>query len=280
MVSRSFSYPIPVVGWGNDVEGKVADYSLHHVIHDDVLVLTIKGLQVSNAAISALLGAGVLGWAIRLHCKTTYFRRTWLTAGPEVTLKLPLSELAQSVEISVEVVAKQSLDQYCPSGLHPDFGDAKFKISAGDVVAIGPDTEIFVDLGFDPLKGEVSSIMVVQPAQVETGAFAVNFDAERIVISIPSLDWTNYKKVKNLNPAAVHASIVLPVLVEAVSLVRDEQRGSAYAGLLWYGRVRAWLDARSLDPGEPLVAAQKLLDLPMTRMLNEAVKAMAQEETT
>ena len=63
-------------------------------------------------------------------------------------------------------------------------------------------------------------------------------DHDKIVIKLPQEDWENYKLVKGRRPhvPVLHAGIVLPVLAEAIGLVRkndDETRGS-----YWFQRLQ------------------------------------------
>jgi hypothetical protein len=278
MVSRAFSYPIPVVGWGSDIEGEVRPFQFEPVIHGPVLLVKISGLEVTNPSVATLLDVEQLGWCVRAHCKTTYFRKSWIFHTPQTQIEIPLEQVAHTVDFSLEVVATKNIDRYAPRGVHEDFAGATFKLNAGDIVAIGPANQLFVDLAFDPLKGEVSSIMIVDQSPTrETGPFEVSFEGPKIMILIPKLDWEAYKQVKNTSPTLIHSGVVLPTLVEAISLVRDSSRGGHLTEHLWFQRIQAWLSSMGLDPDDPLETAQKLLQNPMTRLLHDAIKNMGDE---
>jgi hypothetical protein len=267
-MTRSFSYPTPVVGWGTDVDATVGEYSLSHALHNDELILEITELSVSDPVLQGLLMSGSARWLVRLHCATTYFQRSWTTAESSLRITLPVSSVSQKVEVSVRLVATSPLAGYRPTGIHADFGPAKFTVGVGDILAVAPDMKLFIDQAYDPLKGEVSSIIRIALGTQETGPADVDFALPRILVRIPKLDWENYKLLKNNAAQILHSAIVLPVLMQAIHFVRTKHEMSQ--DLAWFGRLELWLEKMGNQDSLPLLdAAQSLLANPLSRTFEE-----------
>jgi|SRR4051812_35072004 hypothetical protein len=277
-MARPYSFPIPVVGWSDDVDATVNACTITPRVHLGELLLDIAGLEVSDGVIKGLVMAGSAHWVVRLHCAKTYFQRSWTTSDSSLHIAVPLDQVAQKLQVTVRLVATTALKKYRPERPHEDFVGATFDVAIGDILALATEATLFVDPAYDPLKGEVSSILRIDVGEKDTGPAEVDFSDDRIVVRLPKLDWENFKLLRNNVPHVLHSAIVLPVLVEAVHLVREGD--DVHKGLMWFQRLEAWMAAQKLSSEVGLVqSAQALLGGdPISRTCNEGRRLVGEDE--
>lgn len=274
---RGFSYPHPVLGSGDDVAGEIAPLNLRVDSHADRLVLNAGPLSSTNVTIATLIDQGLATFAIRVHCASTYFRRTWTSSRADVQIVIPASRLAETVKVRLRVIGRSPLESYRPQGLHSDYGDSTFSLESGDVLAEGEEVSFTAAKDFDPLAGAVSSFMRIECGDNDTGPFETRFYQSRILIRLARLDWANYQLIRSTAPQILHCAIVLPVLTEAIQIVRDQR--DEFRDLAWFQKVELMLDAAGISTDEPLLgAAQRLLQNPFSRAGQDAVKLLKEDE--
>jgi hypothetical protein len=269
-MTTELSFPHPVLGHNDDLEGSLSPLQVLTESHVDSVVLTIPELAVSNPTLRELIRQRLAAFAVRVQCNSTYFRETWHTHESRLLVVIPSSRLANRVEVSVRIVALVELPHYQPEGLHPDYGEAAFSINRGDVLALGATMVFMADKEFDPLAGAVNSFMRVAKGHFDAGPFMVEFDGELISISVAGLDYDNYLQLRSHAPQVLHSALVLPVLMEAIAVVRLRED---LANLKWAQHLRTMMDANEiLAETSPLEAAQKILKSPFSRTCAEARK--------
>ncbi len=270
--SQPVAFPHPVVGLGDDVAGELRCNAPQFDFGVDSTTLSIDGLEMTNPTIAGLIRAGDAAFALRLSCGATYYRDSFQTHGPTLQHVLASESLHGDVELQIRVCALKKIEGYRPEGLHSDYGDRAFVLQAGDVLALGDEFSVRADKQFDPLAGDISSIMRVICGSFEKGPFQVKFPSTQILIELSKEDYKRYGPVSNTSPGVLHSALVLPVLCEAIAYVRNPSAQDE-EGAQWYRRLRAMLEARRIEEDEsPLAAAQKLLDAPFSRALDDVLK--------
>ncbi|QSQ11214.1 hypothetical protein [Myxococcus landrumensis] len=262
------SFPHPVLGHDDDLTGALSPLQLK--VESDVnrVVLSIPELTVSNPTLRELIRQRFAVFAVRVQCNSTYFRETWHTHESRILLEVPASRLANRVEVSVRIVSSVELPHYKPEGIHPDYGDAAFSINQGDVLALGETMAFMADKDFDPLAGAVNSFMRVEKGHFNTGPFTTDFDGDLVFIRVAGLDYDNYLQLRSHAPQVLHSALVLPVLMEAIALVRTRED---FANLKWAQHLRTMMDANEILAETPLLdAAQAILRSPFSRTCAEA----------
>lgn len=267
MAARTVSYPHPVIGLRDDVEGEFPPLDAEVECDGAVVRITVRNLQVSNPTVQAYISTGAAAFMVRIHSPRTYFRRAWTTGEPALTIEIPAERLGSEVKVSHRIVATTAIQGYRPAGLHADYGDVRFALAPGDVLAEGTEASFHLDSDFDPLTGSVGSIMQVKIGEHDRGA-RVDYNVEKILIRIGKDDFPAYQAVKAGAPAILHSSVVLPVLVEAIAMV--QKAGDGLSDLLWFQRLESMLSARGAMDGSLVDIAQQLLTNPLQRTLEEA----------
>ena len=265
---RSVSFPHPVLGNNDDVVGELG---FHVKFQLGKQIRCKASFQLEDEALKECIAKGDAAFVARIECPTTYFQETVRTDSNVLEHSIAETNLRGTVSIEPRVVACRDMDDYAPSDAHPDYGGELFRISRGQLLAIGDTNSIFVEKDFDPLRMPTNSLIKVQKHDdLLTGPFEVQYELdERITVFLSDQDWNAYQGIKRTVPQAILSMIAVPVLAEAVRLMSHSGEAQNYEELLWFQRLNQILTAREIPTDCPLVAAQSLLDAPLSRAVIE-----------
>jgi len=264
---NSKSYPHPVLGNEDDLGGffRIAPFN-YELKKDEITLNPIFNLK--NATIEELIRDGKASFVSEIECRSTFFRTSYSTRKMVDRFTLPSKLVRERVTVGFYVCADKDISGYKPSECHPDYEGAIFDIEAGDILAFGGYTSFIAEKNFDPLRPPVSSFMSIQEGSQHEGPMQIDYENEKITIILSKADYRGYTDVRGqkLAEGMLHASIVFPVLIDAVHQVQNGNND--YADTSWFGRLEAILDANSLRNKEPFEAAQKILEMPLSRGLH------------
>ena len=263
MALNAISYPHPVYGNGDDIADAVMEPIIEYTITDEALQIRASDLITGHSDIDKLVNDGKARWQIRVKCPRTYIRENFLVADKKWSTNLAGPDYEGTVEIETCVLAIEDIDNYTPANAHEDYEDESFQIKSGELLAIGPDFTFLVDKVYDPLKAPVASLLKVVEGEHDTGPFHLILDDDLIIIKLSKKDWQEYAGIRDRVPSLLHSSIVLPVLAAAISNIYTNQ------GTLWSDRLKELIEIKEIDIEHPLIAAQVLLDSPLTRTFDE-----------
>ena len=273
-MSNNIAYPFPVMGNGDDVGGefKVSpDVTIEHK------KITIKlSFEVDNETMDSLIKKDMARFVVDVRSRGTFLRKTFSTNETELEIELNAQEVRYLLEMSYYVVATKEIADYCPVKMNEIFGDASFVVKPGEVIAMGGSSLTSVELEFDPMVANASSFIVVNN-NPNVDVITVEYESDLIVINIPSSVYDDYSAVSGVAVDTVHASIILPALVDAIYKIRDPDND--FQQYLWYLRIREICEARKIDlqEDEALEIAQKLLRDPVKRSMY-SLRKMQEED--
>lgn len=257
------SYPHPVLGNNDDLGGSFR-VELPYELGRDKVVLN-PTFFLKNANIEDLIKQGKASFVAEVECKSTFFRRSYSTRSTIEKFSIPASSLRERVSVGFYICADQYIEGYHPSEPHSDYEGVPFDIDKGDVLAIGGYSSFIALKSFDPLRPPVSSFMSIMEGFHHEGPIQVDYETEKITIILSKVDWKSYLEIFGQKAilGILHSSIVFPVLVDSIHKMRT--MGGEYENTNWYGRLEAILDANGLQEIDPIEAAQKILNNPVTR---------------
>lgn len=233
------------------------------------------GYECSNKTILKLISEGKAAYITHVECTNTVFRGRFATSEHEQSIPIPADALNGTVEVNFFVCAIQPIANYTVIGAHPDYGKAQFSITRGDILALTDGRTFNAERDTNSLR-RVSSIMQIEQSKDEGDRpMEISFGSPKIRIILSKPDFDDYKFLKSQEhlQSALAAAIVIPALVEALHLLRDEESG--YNSYRWYQNLRHRLDDLGISGDfEPLTVAQKLLELPLRRSLQQAKAAL------
>jgi hypothetical protein len=258
------AFPHPVVGNADDVVD-VAFQTPIDFTHDSANYYISAQVQCSSKTIAQLVKHGQAAYVLHVECSNTLYRNIFEFTTPEFEVRIPSELLNATVEVNLFVVAKQDLPKYKVDKAHPDYGDASFSVSAGEVLAIGEACTFEADIDFDALRSVGSILQIRELPGPEHAEMQFDFSGEKISIFLSPHDFGIYKILKTHQPLC--ASVVPPIVVAAVARALDVlKNGQAEEDLRWARCLRKRLDHLDLTlEGDSLELAQKVLELPIKR---------------
>ena len=261
------SYPHPVVGNRDDVPGAAFQAAIEMSADKQQVYLDVK-VNCSSQTINSLIESSTATYVLHIECSNTLFRRAFEFTVGEYRISIPADNLNDVVEVNVFVKAQKGLNDYRVDKAHDDYGDNRFKINRGDILAIAEGQIFHIESNFDSMN-PVGSIMQISEAP-ESGdlPMRVDFNGEKIVIFLSKRDFADYKLLKAHEGIAgpLTTTIVLPVLVEAIHSLSDIE--SDDDPRRWVRVLARRIDKLQLRKDtEPIVQAQEILELPVKRAL-------------
>ena len=265
------SYPHPVLGNRDDVPGAAFQAALE-MSTDKQSVYVSTEVACSCEVLNKLLADGRVTFVLHVECSNTLFRKAYEFREWQHRISIPADNLNDAVEVNVFVRATDCIQDYHIPEAHPDYADALFDIRRGDILAVGEGQVFHVESDFDSLSRIGSIMQITESLKDGDIPMEPTFDRDKIVIFLSKNDFFDYKVLKHHEGVRgpLTTTIVLPVLVEALHVLKEESEGM--------DDTRRWVRAlarRIEDVGlntemQPLLLAQRLLELPVKRALSSS----------
>ena len=176
----------------------------------------------------------------------------------EKVLEIATSELSQVLKLKGMIVSTGTFDDFCFEEHNKElFGNFKFKINKGDILAISNLFEIELD-SVDPLANK-PSVFSIRPDDKATEAIRVDYQDVKIDIFLRREIYDQYQELRD-EPAlrTVLASyFVLPALVEVLCFMKDgvSEDDEDIKLRAWYVSITNRLKALKIDLQEQVSMA-------------------------
>lgn len=270
------SYPYPVLGNGEDVAGKF-NPSLSCTLEHDRVSLRVK-YEIENATIEQLVHDRRATYCIELECPSTFFRQIYKTYDSEQLIEIDAGELRDKVTFNFSICATDDIAEYNPEGVHPALDGAPSYVEKGDVIADGKGGWFIADKAFDPLKAPVTSFMKIIKGSYQTGPMSINYGDESILLTLSKDDYDTYLMVKGGAKNTLHSALVFPALLDVLWTMKDEKAAEQWKEQPWFSKIQQIAVRQNISLDEPIEATQKILDLPLSRTLDEIKTNSLQED--
>lgn len=271
------SFPHPVLGLQDDVNGKFEAGLTWSC--DRALYYLYPVFNLQNETIEKLIENDIAAFVVHLECGNTFFRKSFLFKNRMPEIKINAEELRDRVEVSFYISSIKSLSEYYNKDAHSDYGNQKFSLEKGDVLAYGGDTSFQAVKNYESLKA-VSSIMVIKKASYDRGLTKVNYNNEKIELWLSKENFQVYNdnKTDEHFSTLFHTTLVLPVLYKALTYIAigDED----LINFKWFDVLKTRIDDENLsvdDDEKHFEIIQSLFGSPIDRFffsinsLNEAL---------
>ena len=237
--------------------------------------------RTSSADLRELINQNKAQYALHIECAATRYRKIIPSFSDEFTSEIPADLLDGRVELCSFIVATQDITEYKNQNFHPDYGDTKFTVKKGDVLAVGQDNFFDAVKQIDPLQ-HISSIFKVRINKNDIEPFTMQLLDENIVILLSENNFDAYSQLRqDQNKHTILASMmILPALVHVLEIIKasiaDPDEGSDYSEKRWYSVIYRKLKEKGYKPEQlntwteesSLVLAQKLIGDPLTASLS------------
>jgi hypothetical protein len=279
MRTKPKSYPHPVLSpLSDDVMPATFDATLEVTSSPAAYVLRMQ-MVIENPALLTMVGAGDAHYSLHVECQNNFYRELFRSQKATQQIEIPVDELAGTIEVSSFITASRDIANYHLDGAHADYSGRTFVVRAGDILAVARSLTFEAEKEQDALK-KIASIMQIQPSEnVPDGYFETDFESsDRITVFLSKSDHEKYGLLRETLGirGVIIQTISLPVLIEAVAIVREKQTGESDGLPRWQRRMRQRLT--ELDPQweasdrTDLHFAQLLLASPFGRCIAELLK--------
>jgi len=132
------------------------------------------------------------------------------------------------LEVQASVIATQTIESYRPEGINEEYGNLKFKVSSGSILALGE--KILLPLSFKRIKLE-SLIRVQLSTDLDPDVYELNLDSDFITIlmgeSFHAL-WDIMRSDIAVKPYLA-LSVYKDTFVEALSLIHKAEEAEEFS---------------------------------------------------
>ena len=265
----SRSYPHPVLGNRDDLPNAEFQTTLEMSTDQQAVYVTAQ-VACTSELLNDLINENKAVFILHVECSNTLFRSVYEFRDLQYRVSIPTNDLNDTVEVNVFALASQPIPDYRPPEAHPDYAAAVFAVQRGDILAIGEGQVFHVESSFDSFT-RIGSIMQISESQSDGDVpMESSFEGNKIVIFLSKEDFRAYKRLKSHKGLRdpLTTTIVLPVLIEALHVLKEEQPGGIEANWRWMRALTRRIESLDLSTEiQPLQLAQMLLELPVRRVL-------------
>lgn len=261
MTAEMMSFPYPLLGNSDDLAGEFEWDASIKLSRNEINISA--QLRLGNKDLEDLIAADKARFVLQVQCPLTFYRELFISKDRRIEISIPAGALRETVELSPFVVSTKTLSSYAPKTAHKDYRGASFNVVESGILAVAAKAFFVADKEFAGTKRRLRSIMEFVRHTREGAEPEFRLGSDRIEIYLNSVDWEIYQQAKK-NPDArnlVHASIVFPVLLEALDCLDDDN----YVGIPWRERLKVLLREKGLEDAKRFQQATGLLKNPISR---------------
>lgn len=272
MSIRGVYFSYPTLGHLDDVLGGFEYEVTYQYQPDNRTIKLVLDINLDNAEFQKLLDEGRAAFGVEIECSASYFRVAEQTTRSHFEFEISEDKLRGKVVVSVFIAATEDLP-YKLNSFHTDFDKVTFNVPSGSYIGWAGSRTFYADKTFDPMRAPAGSFIKVKKQTSETDLLEVEYDDD-ILIYLPKKSWQQYQAIKNYAVPVIWASLVLPVLVEAISGIQNNNELGANE------KLEEILKSRDLLKTPPFLAAQQLLQSPVPKAIAtiESILTMPGEE--
>jgi hypothetical protein len=230
-LSKTYFHPVLRESTHDFVDGSFFSVDLKARLNQDKnsenLCIDYK-IDLTSPGIRAQLTDGSAQVFLDLYSKETITRILSPLVDEEGSIEFKAGQLLGVLEVQAAVIATQTIKSYSPAGINKEYGDLKFKVSPGSILAIGE--KILLPLSFKRIKLE-SLIRVQLSKDLDPDVYELNLDSDFITIlmgeSFHAL-WDIMRSDFAVKPYLA-LSIYKDTFVEALSLIYKTEEAEEFS---------------------------------------------------
>ena len=133
--------------------------------------------MLSSPDIKKLIESKSACFAVQLRCDQTMINSVFRSFDAVQTVSLPLNHLFGGFSLTPQIIVLDEIENFSPSDLHKEFGEASFDLKAGDILAFDTPKELQCDFEKIALESLVSvklneDLNAVE-YEIETGEYRI-----------------------------------------------------------------------------------------------------------
>lgn len=235
-VKNNRLYPYPVLSQDHDDYIDNSFYTDGLSLEHDSETATIKTkIVIGDEMIKSLICDGDISLNCHVECSTTKYRKAFKIGYDEIdncVINIPLKDINDTVEICFVLVACKDIENYNNPNLNERYVDANITLFKYRTLGFTETEEFKIKKQLDT-NGEVPSIFDITKSETDKN---ITFDyttGDKIVIYLPSEEYTIYEKSKGTAVRIKQMLTVVPVLVEIFKMLISDDN-SDFADKGWY----------------------------------------------
>ena len=191
-------------------------------------VLENACVEINNDNIKKLMNEGYLGVGLIIECSATVYRKMFEISIEPNTIKIPIGDLRDKVEVSCYIYAKKDINDFYDNDFLEDYSGYSFKLDKNDIVAIDDGYTTIIDFD-ESIDKKVASIFQVIRDKSASGMI-IEKKSKKIVISLPDQEFSNYDILrKNDNfQNIIFSMIAIPALTYCLKDLQDKLKTDEY----------------------------------------------------
>ena len=180
---------------------------------------------LSESSLCALIQEGRAMYATKIHCAKTYFRHLKKSSVPSYEIRFERGDLHLVAEVSSYVICTRPVKGYTSDSLHAEFGDAKFDLNPGDVLAVSEPGEYYVDPN---ALGNLGTIFQLLRRSNPEKLFEVGWDGSKIDIYMNAEEANKFDELHKSGEGwpSVLSSVCLIALMETLRVMKEDEKAS------------------------------------------------------
>jgi len=230
-LSKTYFHPVLRESTHDFVDGSSFSVDLKPRLNqeknDENLCIDYK-VALTSPGIRAKLEDGAAQVFLDLYSKETITRILSPLINEEGSIEFKPGQLLGVLEVQAVVIATRMIKSYSPSGINKEYGDVKFNVPPGAILAIGE--KILLPLSFKRIKLE-SLIRVQLSKDLDPDVYELNLDSDFITIlmgeSFHAL-WDIMRSDRAVKPYLA-LSIYKDTFVEALSLIHKTEEAEEFS---------------------------------------------------
>jgi len=231
----------------------------------DSIILNLS-YRLDCPGIEKLIVEGYAKAVVRITCFRTSYREVFeLMPMTETKVILTKNLVADSIDLQCIIISTQPYDSYRLEEFNKNFfGDFTFVLRKGDVVANEPGIKIKLHT---ILEKNAAGVVLIAPdsnVDIMKVVYAKQGEADPafsgyIVILLPEKEYKTYLKLKTKKHLKfgierfLQSTLILPVIVEAIALIKEEESTvpseveDHYLGTLWADSIMSALEKHGIN---------------------------------
>ena len=232
--------------------------------------------------IKNLINGGKAGYLVHFECPATIFRTVLKSSMPQCSFEINLSRVKSVLEIVAMIILKSDVENFIYRDWSEDFSGLNFNLAKGNVLAYKTLPSLKIPDNPDKFSNP-ESIFTVCRKIGEESKFNVDFEGEKIQIHLSDAEYNffvNANSNDTLQPI-VNSVIVFPALIYVLEELQDEGALEYYQYKEWFLSLKNHYPALidEINNREDLFElAQKLMNLPLTRVFESLEKLYSEDE--
>lgn len=255
MFTDNYSFPHPVLGLGNDIEG---DFNCSIKLSRNDTHRTLKfhsvNYEISNSYFENLVNDGTAGVLFKVYCSSTY--KTWTFLNPGESFEINENDLANKVEIEALIISTTEINDYHDETFNEQFEQTTFSIRPKEVIAVSGKSTLKIEKVNEKLGlGNIFSFKQIEfnkPVEF-------SYTQDKIFIMCPVDESGNYppNALFKMTPWTAYSLFIVPALQGAFRFIKEER--SLAESYEWFLVVSNLLPEDQWN-SDPFISAQILLD--------------------